>query len=72
MPLNRLVEEWRQGDSVRAGSELAKRAESQGDAVIVAALTAAGDAGTLSQYRSLQSAGQWRSSDSGLLVMEMT
>lgn len=72
MSLDRLLEEWKHGDSVRAGSELAKRAENQGDAVIVAVLSASGDDRMLSKYRLLKSSGQWRSSDAGLLVMEMT
>lgn len=72
MSLDGLIHEWKQGDSVSAGSELARRAETQSDTVIVAVLRAAGDQEMLSRYQLLKSSGQWRSSDAGLLVLEMT
>jgi HEAT repeat protein len=72
LSLEDLIHSLQHGKAPQAGSELARRAEVQGDPVITAILTAVGDQGMLARYRQLKLSGQWRNSDAGMLVLELT
>jgi HEAT repeat protein len=72
LSLEDLIHNLQHGNAPQAGYELARRAEAQGDPVITALLTAVGDQGMLARYRQLKRSGQWRNSDAGMLVLELT
>jgi HEAT repeat protein len=72
LSLEDLIHNLQHGNAPQAGYELARRAEAQGDPVITALLTAVGDQGMLARYRQLKRSGQWRNSDAGMLIVELT